>query len=187
MADEQMSAQLSRASTRVVRRFAVPDRHLAFWIVMWVAVVAAEFGALAPFIFGPDVPIEPVQIVFRLVGGSFAACGLVAWHRRPDSYSGRLMTATGFAFFASPLLAQLDSPIAITASYLLADLWVLFFVPLLLTFLTGGRLRTRMDKVLTGAVLLEILLLAPLLGRGPCDPPCPAAAVGDPAARLPAC
>jgi len=38
----------------------------------------------------------------------------------------------------------------------------LFFVPLLLTFLTGGRLRTRMDKVLTGAVLLEILLLAPL-------------------------
>jgi len=162
MADERASAQLSRASTRVVRRFAVPDRHLAFWIVMWVAVAAAEFGALAPFIFGPEVPIEPVQIVFRLVGGSFAACGLVAWHRRPDSYSGRLMTATGFAFFASPLLAQLDSAVAITASYLLPDLWILFFVPLLLTFLTGGRLRTRMDKVLTGAILLEILLLAPL-------------------------
>ena len=162
MAAERASAQLSRASTRVVRRFAVPDRHLAFWIVMWVAVVAAEFGALAPFIFGPEVPIEPVQIVFRLVGGSFAACGLVAWHRRPDSYSGRLMTATGFAFFASPLLAQLDSAVAITASYLLPDLWILFFVPLLLTFLTGGRLRTRMDKALTGAILLEILLLAPL-------------------------
>src|SRR6478735_1001841 len=162
MAAERASAQLSRASTRVVRRFAVPDRHLAFWIVMWVAVVAAEFGDLAPFIFGPEVPIEPVQIVFRLVGGSFAACGLIAWHRRPDSYSGRLMTATGFAFFASPLLAQLDSPLALTAAYLLPDLWVLFFVPLLLTFLTGGRLRTRMDKVLTAIVALEIVVLAPL-------------------------
>ena len=117
---------------------------------------------LAPFIFGPEVPIEPVQIVFRLVGGSFAACGLVAWHRRPDSYSGRLMTATGFAFFASPLLAQLDSPVALTASYLLPDLWVLFFVPLLLTFLTGGRLRTRMDKVLTAPSCWKSLLLAPL-------------------------
>ena len=75
-------------------------------------------------------------------GASFVACGLVAWRRRPDNRSGLLMTATGFALFASPLLAQVDAPLAQTLGLLLPDLWVLFFVPLVLTLLTGGRLRT---------------------------------------------
>ena len=47
--------------------------------------------------------------MFACVGGSFAACGIVAWHRRPDSRSGALMTATGFAFFLPALLGQIDS------------------------------------------------------------------------------
>ena len=53
-------------------------------------------------------PIQGLDVVFTLVGGSFAAFGLVAWRRRPDSRSGRLMTATGFGFFVQPLLSQLD-------------------------------------------------------------------------------
>ncbi len=163
MADEHGLGPLSRASSRAGRRFAVPERHLAFWIADVGRGHRGRVGrAGRRSCFGPAVPIEPVQIVFRLVGGSFAACGLVAWHRRPDSHSGRLMTATGFAFFCRAVLAQLDSPFAQTAAQLLPDLWMLFFVPLLLTFLTGGRLRTRMDKVLVGAVLLEIVVLAPL-------------------------
>ena len=84
-----------------------PERHLAFWIVMWIlAVAGAEIGALAPFVFGPEARSSRSRFVFRLVGGSFAACGLIAWRRRPDSYSGRWMTATGFALlcrtFARP-------------------------------------------------------------------------------------
>ena len=51
---------------------------------------------------------------FGLVGGSFAACGLVAWRAAPDSRSGALMTATGFAFFIYPLLSQIDAPLAAT-------------------------------------------------------------------------
>ena len=117
---------------------------------------------LTPFIFDPEQPIEPVQVVFRLVGGSFAACGLIAWRRRPDSYSGRWMTATGFGFFAGPLLALVGTALALTIAAVLQDLWVLFFVGLLLTFLTGGRLRTRMDYLLIGAIAFEILVLAPL-------------------------
>jgi signal transduction histidine kinase len=161
MTNEEVTGPLSHASSRVIRRFAVPERHLAFWIVMWLLAVAGEAAALAPFVTGPE-PVEPVQFVFRLVGGSFAACGLIAWRRRPDSLSGRWMTATGFAFYATPLLAQLDSPIAQTAAHLLPDVWLLFFVPLLLTFLTGGRLRTRMDRVLLGAIIFELAVLAPL-------------------------
>ena len=99
---------------------------------------AATFGALAPVLFR-HVPFEPIDVAFRIVGASFVACGLVAWRRRPDNRSGLLMTATGFALFASPLLAQVDAPLAQTLGLLLPDLWVLFFVPLVLTLLTGGR------------------------------------------------
>jgi hypothetical protein len=46
-----------------------------------------------PIIFAGDAPVEGADVVYRLVGGSFAAFGLVAWRRRPDSRSGALMTA----------------------------------------------------------------------------------------------
>ncbi len=125
-------------------------------------MVAAEFGALVPVLFPRDTPVEPIDVAFRLIGGSFAACGLIAWHRRPDNHSGLLMTTTGFAFFVSPLLSQLNWPVAQVAARWLPDLWVLFFVLLVLTFLTGGRVRTRVDRVLAGVVLVELVILAPL-------------------------
>ena len=86
-------------------RFAVRE-HRAMSDRLWAATMAAEFYALRPVVFEPDAPIVGLDVVFSLVGGSFAAFGLVAWHRRPDSRSGMLMTATGFAFFVSPLLAR---------------------------------------------------------------------------------
>ena len=162
MTSELVMGRLSHGSAQVVRRFAAPERHLAFWIALWAAVVVGEFGALAQFVFAQEAPVEPVQVVFRLVGGSFAACGLIAWHRRPDTHSGRLMTATGFAFLVSPLLSLSDSPVARTLALLLPDLWVVFFVALLLTFTTGGRLQTTTDRILVGAVVFEIVVLAPL-------------------------
>jgi signal transduction histidine kinase len=161
MTGELAPAPLSRRSARVIGRFAAPRRTRAFWIALWLLAAAAEFGALAPLLFGHQ-PVEAIDVVFRLVGGSFAACGLIAWHRRPDNRSGLLMTATGFAFFVSPLVSQVDSPAATTVGLWLPDLWMLFFVPLLLTYLSAGRLRTRLDRVLVGGVLLELLVLAPM-------------------------
>ena len=140
MTSELAVGPLSRGSTRVMSRFAAPERRRTFWVALWVAAAAAEFGALAPVLF-QHVPVQPIDVVFRLVGGSFVACGLIAWHRRPDNHSGLLMTATGFAFFVSPLLTQIDSPLPQTLALVFPDLWLLFFVPLLLTFLTAGRLR----------------------------------------------
>jgi signal transduction histidine kinase len=162
MADALVMDPLSGGSARLVRRFSTAQRHLGFWIALWVGVALGEVGALAQFVLERTAPVDPVQVVFRLVGGSFAACGLIAWHRRPDSHSGRLMAATGFALFVSPLLSLIDSPVARTASHVFPDLWVLPFVALVLTFLTAGRLRTTVDRVLVGAVLVEIVVLAPL-------------------------
>ena len=109
-----------------------------------------------------NLPVDPVQVVLRLVGASFAACGLVAWRRRPDNRSGLLMTLAGFAVFLAPVLGLLDHPVARTLALWLSDLWLLFFVPLVLTLLTGGRLRTWADRVITGAVLVLVAVLAPL-------------------------
>ncbi len=160
MADAAL-APLSRGSARLVRRFAVQERSPAFWIGLWALAIGAELGALAPVLVG-NQPVELIDVAFRLVGGSFAACGLIAWHRRPDNRSGMLMTATGFAFFVSPLVNQLDAPLAKTVALWLPDLFILFFVPLLLSYRTGGRLRARIDRLLVGAILVELLVFAPL-------------------------
>ena len=131
---------------------------------MWTLAIAAELAALLPIVTDRGAPVTGPAIVLNLVGGSFAACGLIAWRRRPDSRSGALMTATGFAFFVPALLGPRDSELAVTIASLVADLWILFFVPLILTLLTAGRMRARVDWWLLSAfavpcVVLQVLYL----------------------------
>jgi signal transduction histidine kinase len=160
---ELVTASLSPSSTRVARRFTASERPVAFWIVAWSAFALAEVWVILHFLLnGPVAPLPPVLVVFRIVGGLFAACGLVAWQRRPDNHSGRLMTATGFAFLASPMLLQFESPLLRTAGLLLRNVWLLLLVTILLTFLSGGRLRTRTDRILVGAVAVDLLIVTPL-------------------------
>jgi len=154
----------SAAGLRLVRRFSpvVMKANRAFWVALWVAAAAGTAGSLALFVVQRNLPVDPVQVVLRLVGASFAACGLVAWRRRPDNRSGLLMTLAGFAVFLAPVLGLLDHPVARTLALWLSDLWLLFFVPLVLTLLAGGRLRTWADRLITGAVLVLVAVLAPL-------------------------
>jgi signal transduction histidine kinase len=144
---------------RAMGRFAAPERRLGFWLALWALVIAAEFGALVPVIFPGEEQVEAVQVVYRLIGGSFAACGLIAWRRRPDSRSGQLMAAAGVGFFGSALIGQIHASVAQTASLVLQELWAPFFVALLLTFLTGGRLQSRVDWLLVGAFVLALWVL----------------------------
>ena len=67
-----------------------------------------------PIIFAGDAPVAGADVVYRLVGGSFAAFGLVAWQRRPDSRSGPLMVATGFGLLVSLLLKQVHTGVTLT-------------------------------------------------------------------------
>jgi hypothetical protein len=135
----------------------VPRR--AVLLLLAVAGVAAEVVALRPVLWDSDAPVDGVQVVFTLVGGSFVACGLVAWRRRPDSRSGMLMTATGFMFFVRPLLMQIDAPLAFTVMVLISDCWVFFFVALMLTLLTRGRLRPGLDPWLVASYALPLGIL----------------------------
>ena len=162
MGVQTVGAAIAGSHAGASRRFSEREHGGVFWAVLALAVVAAEFGTLVPVLFAHGAPVEPIDVAFRLIGGSFAACGLIAWHRRPDSRSGLWMTATGFAFFVSPLAVQLDWPVTQALALWLPDLWVLFFVLLVLTYLTGGRLRTRTDRILVAAVAVEVAVLAPM-------------------------
>jgi hypothetical protein len=144
-----------RRSSVVLSRFAVPTRHPAFWPALWSLVVATELVVLAPVVLG-DEPTPGYRVVFRLIGGSFAACGLIAWHRRPDSRSGPLMVATGFGLFVEPLFGQFHSPELRTVGDIFEDVWGIAIIALLLTFLTAGRLTTRLDRLLVGAFVAQL-------------------------------
>jgi signal transduction histidine kinase len=125
---------------------------------MWTLAVAAEFGALVPIVFG-DTPVEGADVVYRLVGGSFAACGLIAWQRRPDSRSGALMTATGFGLLISLLLKQIHTGVAQTLGEVLEDIWEPFFAALILSFVTGGRLEGRIDRLIVAWVFVVAFVM----------------------------
>ena len=112
---------------------------------------------VAGLLFG-DEEVPGYGVVFRLVGGAFVACGLIAWRRRPDSYSGMLMTATGFLLFVEPVFAQFDAGSADIVGYVFGDLWSIPIVWLMLTMLSGGRLATRTDRVLVSVFVVEFFL-----------------------------
>jgi signal transduction histidine kinase len=147
------------AAVPVSHRFAAPRRGAAFWVALWAVAVGAELGALVPIVFAGDAGVAGDDVVYRLVGGSFAAFGLVAWHRRPDSRSGPLMTATGFGLLVSLLLKQIHAGVALTLGEVTEDIWAPAFVALLLSFVTGGRLVSRFDRLLVAGVFVAVFVL----------------------------
>jgi signal transduction histidine kinase len=127
-------------------------------VALWCLAVAAEFAALIPVIFGTE-PIPAIDVAYRLVGGSFAACGLIAWQRRPDSHVGLLMTLSGFGFLISPILGQFHFDGALSLAYMTGELYSFPWVALLLTLVSGGRLRRRLDKALVASFVVPLLVL----------------------------
>jgi hypothetical protein len=147
------------ATTPHVPRLQTHEHSLAFFAALLALALVGEVLVLRPILATDDVPVNGIDVVFGLVGGSFAISGLVAWHRRPDSRTGALMTATGFAFFISPLLRQVDGALAYTVWSLLVDTWIFFFVPVMLTLLTAGRMRSPRDRWLVAAYAFRLVLL----------------------------
>src|SRR3954463_10820213 len=136
------------------------SRHrLGFWILLWAVTIAAELGALLPELVGGGARPPAWEVAFLLIGGSFAACGLVAWRRPPGNRSGGLMVATGLSFLAGPLLEQSDSRVMQTLSLLVGDLWIVLLVGLLLAFPSGQLPRSATDRVLVGALVFAYAVL----------------------------
>jgi signal transduction histidine kinase len=100
-------------------------------LLLWPA--GAALGIAAEWVyFGWDEPADWVPDL--LTGWTLIACGLIAWSRRPESRSGALMAATGFAWFAANFTSQ--------ALYLHRGP----LIHLVLAY-PDGRLRGRLDRV----------------------------------------
>jgi signal transduction histidine kinase len=158
-ASELVARPTARGRVQVLSRLTAPTHSVWFWLALWVAAAAAGFAALMPVLFGRGPPLPGYAVINRLSGLSFAACGLLAWRQRPDSAVGRMLTIAGFGVLLSPVLVQFDAPVAFTADQLFGDLWIVLFVALFLSFVTGGRLPSTVDRVIVGAFLVDLLVV----------------------------
>jgi signal transduction histidine kinase len=126
-------------------------------LVLWPLGIAAEFAALF-FLFSGDAEVTAVAVVNRSVGGSFIACGLIAWQYRPDSRTGALMTLTGFLFLSEALLSEVDSHVAYTIGQWSGNWWTPPFAALVLGF-PSGRLSSRLDRSIVGGFVVTSVVL----------------------------
>jgi signal transduction histidine kinase len=126
---------------------------------LWAATAAASFVALIPVLFDRGPPLPGNEVIHTLSGVSFAACGLVAWRRRPDSAVGRLLTFAGWGVLVAPILYQVDSPLTFTIATLVNEMWIIVYVTLILSFVSGGRLVSTVDRVLVGMFIAALVVL----------------------------
>jgi signal transduction histidine kinase len=150
---------VTRGRVQALTRLMAPTHGRWFWLALSVAAVAAGLVALIPVIFDRGPPLPGYAVINRLAGVSFMVCGLLAWRQRPDSAVGRLLTVTGFGVLLSPVLLQLGSPVAVTADMLFGDLWIVLFVALFLSFVTGGRLTSTVGVIIVGSFLVDLLVV----------------------------
>ena len=142
-------------SAEVLRRLEGPTHGPTFWFALWaMTVTAVVVTVVLPVIEGG--PQMKERAVVGAIAGTFAGCGLIAWRRRPDSRSGLWMVAVGFGLFVGPLLAGFESPVIQEFNDLLDDFWTIAIIALLLTFTSGGRLESTADRVLVGAMVLQV-------------------------------
>ena len=118
------------------------------------AALAAGIGAAA-LMAGAHEPAGGAEIAVSLVvGWSFVASGLIAWERRPENVTGRVMVATGFAWFAHELVWT-SSPLPWTLGQLVESTYMLGVGYLLVTF-PDGRLRTAAERWVLATALLVV-------------------------------
>src|SRR3954466_7523864 len=158
-ASELMARPPARARAHRLGRLTAVTRSRWLWPALWVATAAAGLLAQIPALTdrGPPVPLQ--EVLHNLSGVSFAACGLIAWRRRPDSAVGPMLTVTGLGVLLSAILGQVDSPVAFTLVLLFGELWIALYAALILSFVTGGRLATRIDVLLVDAFVFGLLVL----------------------------
>jgi signal transduction histidine kinase len=95
------------------------------------------------------------------VGASFVASGLVLWAREEENPIGALMTALGLVWLAGAAVGEVGSEFGSWLGFIALNGAVAMFVHVLVAF-PSGRLGSRGERLLVGAVYADLVLLAPL-------------------------
>jgi signal transduction histidine kinase len=133
-----------------------------------LAGLVAGLGVAALVLTSDHAENRVLLAVFGVaVGWSFIGTGLYAWRRRPESRTGALMVALGFAWFLYTPVAA-DSPVLYTIALTLGGLWGSLFLHLGVTF-PSGRIASASDRamVIAGYVIFPFALVPSLLFAGP--------------------
>src|SRR5215213_9298065 len=150
---------VARSRVQGLSGLTAPVRSPWFWLGLWAVAAAASFAALIPVLFDRGPALPGYEVIHRLSGVSFAACGLIAWRRRPDSAVGWLLSLAGFGVLVGPILEQIGSPVASTLALLIGELWIVAYATLILSFMTGGRLVTTVDHAIVATFFLALFVL----------------------------
>ena len=70
-----------------------------------------------------------------------------------------MLTLAGFGVLLAPILIQIDSPLAFTLALLVGEMWIIVYAALILSFVTGGRLVSTVDRVLVGMFFVGLFVL----------------------------
>jgi PAS domain S-box-containing protein len=133
-------------------------------LVAWGAAALAA-AALSVVVALRSHHLRPsgVELAIDLVVGlSFAATGLIAWARRPENNTGRLLLAVSFTWFLA-LFGTANDAVVSTIGQAGQSLVLAAFVHLVLAY-PAGRLSTRADRVIVGcgyalALVANLLML----------------------------
>jgi signal transduction histidine kinase len=128
---------------------AAPSMRLSRGTLAALAAAAVLAGAaVASLIATADHTSERgVWVVADLVIGlGFVGAGLLAWYRNPENRTGKLMVATGIAWYLG-LLERTDPAFLYSVGFVFGNLYVAPAVHLLLAY-PSGRLGTGIDRAL---------------------------------------
>ncbi|HEX5617924.1 MAG TPA: sensor histidine kinase [Solirubrobacteraceae bacterium] len=132
-----------------------------------IAALLAGGGVTALILTSDHQDNKAVWAILQpAVGWSFVGTGLYASRRRPDSRTGLLMVAMGFAWFLAALDAS-NSAVVFTFSLVAGGLFGATFLHLAQSFPTG-RLPERFDRrlVIAGYVIFPFAFVPALLFAG---------------------
>jgi len=149
-----------------------PRQRLRLWLVVGGASLVAGGIALA-LILTTDHGGNKVAngVLVPLISWAYVVSGLVAWTRRPENGTGRLLVALSFVWLL-PILLDANSPFVYTLGDLFGALPLAVFTQLLIAY-PSGKLTTPLERrIVPLGYVLAIVANGSLLFFKP-SPNCP--------------
>jgi PAS domain S-box-containing protein len=123
------------------------SQTLRLWLIVGLSAVAAGVAGIALILTSNHAGNQIANgVLIPLIGWSYVLCGLVAWTRRPENGTGKILVLIGFSWFA-PLLVDSSNSFLYTLGQLVGSIVLAAFVHLLVSY-PSGKLDTRLEREL---------------------------------------